>query len=55
MNNQRDFKVSIGECVLGRPNKAGIVEQWKKEHPNGTKADCILDTGLTKPTVYKWW
>lgn len=23
--------------------------------PDGRKADCIRDTGLSKPTVYKWW
>ena len=32
-----------------------IVEDWRKAHPNGKKADCIKDTGLSKPTVYKWW
>ncbi len=39
----------------GAPTKQAIVEQWQAEHPNGKKADCIRDTGLTKPTVYKWW
>ena len=39
----------------GRKPKKDIVQQWRKEHPDGRKADCIRDTGLTKPTVYKWW
>lgn len=39
----------------GRPDKANIVQLWQQEHPNGRKADCIKDTGLSKPTVYKWW
>ena len=39
----------------GRPSKANIVQLWQQEHPNGRKADCIRDTGLSKPTVYKWW
>lgn len=39
----------------GRKPKKDIVEQWRLEHPDGRKADCIRDTGLTKPTVYKWW
>lgn len=39
----------------GRPKMKEIVKRWKKENPNGKKADCIRDTGLTKPTVYKWW
>ena len=32
-----------------------IVQQWRLEHPDGRKADCIRDTGLNKRTVYKWW
>lgn len=39
----------------GAPTKQSIVEHWRLEHPDGKKADCIRDTGLTKPTVYKWW
>lgn len=39
----------------GRKPKKDIVKQWRADHPNGKKADCIGDTGLTKPTVYKWW
>lgn len=31
------------------------VQEWQKLHPDGTKAECIRDTGLSKPTVYKWW
>ncbi len=66
-----DGKPSINQCksnrdlvlqfmrdngkIEGRPTKEEIVANWRKEHPNGKKADCIRDTGLTKPTVYKWW
>ena len=39
----------------GAPSKKDIVQQWRLENPNGKKADCIRETGLTKPTVYKWW
>ena len=43
----------------GRPIGSGTAEQkvmeWQKAHPNGIKADCIKDTGLSKKTVYKWW
>ncbi len=43
----------------GRPKGSGTAESkvklWRSDHPNGKKADCIRDTGLTKPTVYKWW
>lgn len=39
----------------GRPDKQKIVEEWQESHPEGRKADCIRDTGLSKPTVYRWW
>lgn len=39
----------------GRKPKKDIVEDWCLRHPDGTKADCIRETGLSKPTVYKWW
>ena len=43
----------------GRPKGSGtkqqIVHEWRTAHPGGRKADCVRDTGLSKPTVYKWW
>lgn len=39
----------------GAPSKKDIVQQWREEHPEGRKADCVRETGLSKPTVYKWW
>lgn len=53
----RQIKGSLGENVSGggRPDKAKKVGEWRKAHPNGTKAECIRDTGLSKPTVYRWW
>lgn len=50
------LKKSIGEEVKdGRPNKRDLIKQWREQHPDGTKAECIRDTGISKPTVYKWW
>lgn len=53
----RELKSVMGENVSGggRPDKAKIVEEWREQNPNGTKVDCIRDTGLSKPTVYRWW
>lgn len=39
----------------GRKSKECIVKEWRLSNPNGKKSDCIRDTGLAKPTVYKWW
>ena len=56
MNTMKELKKQIGEEVAeGRPDKAEIVLEWQRSHPDGKKADCIRDTGLSKPTVYRWW
>lgn len=39
----------------GRKSKEEIVKEWQLNNPNSKKADCIRETGLSKPTVYKWW
>lgn len=39
----------------GAPTKKEIVDAWQRDHPYGKKADCIRDTGLSRPTVKKWW
>ena len=41
--------------IEGRPEKKDIVQQWRKNNPNGKKVDCQRETGLSKPTVLKWW
>ncbi len=57
MNVLRDFDYPDGSWINrdGAPTKQEIVMKWQENHPNGKKADCIKDTGLSKPTVYKWW
>lgn len=48
-----------GKALQGRPKGSGsaehIVQEWQKKNPGGRKAECIRETGLSKPTVYKWW
>ena len=39
----------------GRPNKRKLVEEWQKNNPKGTKAECQRDTGISKPTILKYW
>lgn len=61
MNAIRDIEHPDGEWrnKEGRPKGSSqqkkLVEEWQKSHPDGKKADCIRDTGLSKPTVYRWW
>jgi hypothetical protein len=39
----------------GAPTAQKKVLEWRQQNPDGRKADCIKETGLSKPTVYKWW
>ena len=39
----------------GRPTAQEKVKVWRIANPTGKKADCVRATGLSKPTVYKWW
>lgn len=60
MNTMKNLKKQLGEEVKeGRPRGSGTeehkVRDWQSSHPNGKKSECIRETGLSKPTVYKWW
>lgn len=44
-----------GQVLQGRKNKAEAVIEWRALNPNGKKADCIRETGITRKTVDKWW
>lgn len=43
----------------GRPKGSGTaqkkVSHWRRQHPDGRKADCHRDTGLDPKTIRKWW
>ena len=41
-------------CSDRKPKK-DIVQKWQLENPEGTKYQCVKDTGLSKNTVKKWW
>ena len=39
----------------GRKTAEEKVREWQLNNPGKRKADCVRETGLSKPTVYKWW
>lgn len=45
--------------IYGRPKGSGTkaqqVQEWRRLHPEGTKSQCKAETGLTYPTIRKWW
>lgn len=55
MSSTRDILYPDGEWRYVPPTAEQTVREWQKIHPAGKKADCIRETGLSKPTVYKWW
>lgn len=57
MSSTRDILYPDGEWrnLGGRPTAQWTVWMWRSLNPEGRKADCIRSTGLSKPTVYKWW
>ena len=57
MNAIRDIEHPNGSWINkeGAPTKQSIVQKWKLENPEGTKYQCVKDTGLSKNTVKKWW
>ena len=57
MNAIRDIEHPDGTWrnKEGRPDKEKIVEEWRNAHPDGKKIDCERETGLSRPTVLKWW
>ena len=63
IRRKQKYQKAVKEGRVGRPAGAAnkqnksqmLVQAWRKNHPDGKKADCIRDTGLSKPTVLKWW
>ena len=56
LKRARILRAGLGSYdSVGRPDKAAIVRGWREEHPDGTKAACERETGLSRHTVLKWW
>ncbi len=43
----------------GRPKGSGtkkqLIENWRRDHPDGKKIDCERELQISRPTVLKWW
>ncbi|MGM9582708.1 MAG: hypothetical protein ACI3WU_03175, partial [Phascolarctobacterium sp.] len=60
MNNQRKFKVELGECTNGgRPKNSGTkaqeIYEWRENNPFRTITECANELGISRTTVTKWW
>lgn len=54
LNHNTNWREGNGRPKGSTTAKSRVYE-WRRQHPYGRKAACIRDTGLSKPTVYKWW
>lgn len=54
-SNLEILNIENGTPLQGRKIKKDIVIEWRKEHPNGSKKQCVRDSHLSKTTVKKWW
>ncbi|HAT02837.1 MAG TPA: hypothetical protein DCS54_06135 [Oribacterium sp.] len=47
------------KALEGRPRGSSqqkiVVTEWRYNNPKGKPKDCILATGISKNTVYRWW
>ena len=47
--------INLGMDTRKRISNAEKVKYYRLSQPTATKADCIRELGLSKPTVYKYW
>lgn len=51
VNGNKDWRNKDGRPVVAK----AIIEEWQAANPSGTKAECIRATGITRPTVSRYW
>lgn len=39
----------------GSGTKADEIKEWRKLNPEKRKIDCFRETGISRPTIDKWW
>ena len=53
-----DWRIGNGrkKSTLENSSFAAIVREWQEQHPGcKNKSLCARETGLTRPTVHRWW
>lgn len=56
----RERKKSLVKAGLAKQGgiprtKDKVVREWRQQHPEGSKAECARQTGISSKTVYKYW
>jgi hypothetical protein len=55
MNAVRDVLYPSGSWRGHRPSAEQRVIDYRLKNPEAKPKDCILETGLSKNTIYRWW
>lgn len=40
---------------IANEDKCEAIKAWRAEHPNGKKMECYRETGISRPTIDKYW
>ena len=54
-SNLEILSEEAGRALQGRPSKEAVVKAWLRKNEGRRKIDCIRETGVSRPTVDKYW
>ena len=49
----KDIHITFNPSCINENQR--IVTEWQSNNPNGKKMDCCRDTGVSRPTIDKYW
>ena len=55
VRDQLNHNTTWNRIGNGRKSKRDQVIDWQLRHPDGSKSDCVHDTGISRATVYRHW
>ena len=58
ISRQKDGQLKDIQIVFypsGVTDNQRLVQEWQAKNPQGKKIDCYRDTGVSRPTINKYW
>lgn len=52
-NQLKDIHIIFNPSCINENQR--IVTEWQFNNPRGRKIDCCRDTGISRPTINKYW
>ena len=49
----KDIQIVFYPSKVPEPQR--LVQEWQAKNPQGIKMDCYRDTGVSRPTINKYW